>query len=235
VAEPFKSLTYRFDWKDGQHKDFTVRMAAATMSLEVAPRESYPEWTKLEYQQCPNCPLKPETSPRCPVAVSLIDLIDLFKDCPSTDIAQATIITPEREYRKTLSMQDAISSLMGLYMATSGCPILDKLRPMVYTHLPFSTLQETIYRAVSMYLVAQFLRQNRGETPDWDLKGLKKICDEINIVNRAFALRLTSVSAKDASINALVKLDCLAGFTALTIGRNQLKRLESMFASYLPV
>ena len=48
---------------------------------------------RLEFQQCPNCPLKPEASPRCPVAVSLVDLMDLFKDSLSIETAEVVIIS----------------------------------------------------------------------------------------------------------------------------------------------
>jgi hypothetical protein len=219
--------------QDGRHREFTVRLNFPSMSLVTAAREEFPEWTKLEFQQCPNCPLKPANSPRCPVAVSLIDLMDLFKDCLSTEPAEVIIAGAEREIRKTMSLQDGLSSLMGLYMATSGCPVLDKLRPMVYTHLPFSNLHETMYRALSMYLVAQLLRHKRGKTADWDLKDLMKIYDEINVVNRAFIRRLHSIAEKDASLNALVKLDCLAGFGKFQLTHNYFQKLEETFAPYL--
>src|SRR5262249_12216338 len=149
-----------------------------------------PDWTRLEFKQCPNCPLKPKDSPRCPVAVSLVEVVEFFKDHPSTDIVETTIITAEREYHGTKSLQKALSSLMGLHMATSGCPILDRLRPMALTHTPFSTPQEAMYRSISMYLMAQFLIYKRGKKPDWDLQKLVEMYDEIFSVNKAFIQRI---------------------------------------------
>lgn len=233
VGEEIKSLTYRFRWKDGRERDFEVRLSHPAMRLQAAPRSDYPDWTKLESHQCGNCPLKPADNPRCPVAVSLIDLIELFKDIVSTEVAEAVIITENREYHKTAAVQEAVSSLMGLCMATAGCPVLDKLRPMAYTHLPFSTLKETVYRGISMYLMAQFLRHKRGLSADWELGDLKKIYEDINAVNRSFIERLQSVAERDSSLNALVKLDCLAGFTVFSIERHYVKELEQLFAPYL--
>ena len=37
-------------------------------------------------------------------------------------------------------------------MALSGCPVLEQLKPMARFHLPFASVEETIYRAASMYL-----------------------------------------------------------------------------------
>ncbi len=233
AEEPVKSITYQFKLAGGVEKEFTVRLRSPSMSLEVVPRERYPEWTKLEFHQCPNCPLKAAQSPRCPVAVNLMDIMEFFKDCVSSDVAEITIISENREYRKQASLAQGLSSLMGLTMTTSGCPILDKLRPMVYTHLPFAILEETRYRAISMYLVAQFLLQKQGKTPDWDLQKLAAIYDEVKKVNRHFSERLRSINQEDAGINALTILDCLANFTQLSIKKTYIAELETLFAPYL--
>ncbi|OGS38711.1 MAG: hypothetical protein A2506_13010 [Elusimicrobia bacterium RIFOXYD12_FULL_66_9] len=227
-----KSLTYRFRMNDGRQRDFVVRLRRPRLDLETSPRTEFPAWTALEFNKCPNCPLKPKDTPRCPVGVSLIDLVDLFKDCLSTEIAEVTILCDDREYRKTGGVQFGISSLMGLYMATSGCPVIDKLRPMVLTHLPFATLEESTYRSLSMYLVAQHLRHRRGEEADWDLKELLACYEGINAVNKAFIQRLHSVAPKDASANALVNLDCLAGYARFSFQKNYFDKLEEVFFPY---
>jgi hypothetical protein len=233
MTETVKTIAYRFKLKDGRERDFVVRLNHPSLSLVTTPRTEFPSWTKLEFNQCPNCPLKPAESPRCPVAVSLIDLLDLFKDCLSTETAEMTIVSDQREYRKTMGIQFGLSSLMGLYMATSGCPIIDKLRPMVLTHLPFSSLEETVYRSVSMYLVAQLLRHRNGKNADWDLKDLMKVYDDIYTVNRAFIARLHGIAKEDASLNALVNLDCLPGFAKFSLEKKFLKNLEETFHPYL--
>ncbi len=233
MKEPVKALTYRFRWEDGREREFTVRLSNPGLSLETTPRRSLPAWTELGFNQCPNCPLKAADQPHCPVAVGLVDLVELFQDCLSTEVTEVTIQSKERQYRKTMSVMDGLSSLMGLHMAAAGCPILDKLRPMALTHLPFASLEETMYRSISMYLVAQLLLKKRGRTPDWDLKDLMRIFEEINAVNRSFVKRLQSAAPRDASINALVKLDCLAGHSRFSIDRTYLKSLEKSFAAYL--
>lgn len=233
-AEDLRTIVYRFKWDDGREKRFEVPLSFPSMRLVAPPPPAdLPEWTKLEFNQCPNCPLKPADSPRCPVAVSLVGLIELFKDCLSTEVVEVTITSPEREYRKRMGIQDGLSSLMGVYMAAAGCPILDKMRPMLYSHLPFSTLRETVYRSVSMYLMAQLLLHRRGRPATLDLQPLVKVFEEIGEVNRAFIKRLHSLKLKDASLNALVRLDCLAGYSTFQINKDHIQQLEAVFGPYL--
>jgi len=165
--------------------------------------------------------------------VNLVDVIEAFKDCISTEDADITIGSNAREYHRRAPVQYGVSSLMGVYMVVSGCPVMDKLRPMVYTHLPFASVEETMYRAVSMYLLAQYFLSQRGKSPDWKLEKLVKIYDDISQVNRAFARRLLSINPKDASLNALVSLDCFANVTAFSIVRDSLKEMEYLFQAYL--
>jgi hypothetical protein len=122
---------------------------------------------------------------------------------------------------------------MGLIMATSGCPHLDKLRPMAFTHLPFSTMAQTTYRAVSMYLLAQFFRRRRGLEPDWELRELSRAYEDIRTVNVAFAKRLASIQQDDANLNAIVKLDNHAGITSLSIAEEWWEEIEHVFRKYL--
>lgn len=116
---------------------------------------SYPEWTELKNFKCPNCLLVENEYKYCPIAVNIIDLIDFFKTSSYPEV-NVIVDTEIRRYSKHPSLQKGISSLMGIYMVTSGCLIMEKLKPMVRYHLPFATLEETSYRMVSMDLLAQY-------------------------------------------------------------------------------
>ena len=59
-------------------------------------------------------------------------------------------------------------------MATSGCPHMDFFKPMARFHLPLANAEETVYRATSMYLLAQYFLQREGKEADMELEGLKK-------------------------------------------------------------
>ncbi len=227
------SYKYRFRLADGTGKEFAIRVDARSLDLVPAKRDHYPDWSALVHHQCPNCPLRPEQHPRCPIAANLVDLVDFFKEVMSYDEVDVHIETDQRQYTKHTSVQQALSSVLGIYMVTSGCPVMDQLRPMVRFHLPFSTLEETTYRAISMYLMAQYFRRKRGLRPDWELKGLIPIYEEIQTVNKSFVQRLNELKGKDANSNALIILDSFAGYVTFSINTDLLDEVEGLFKSYL--
>jgi hypothetical protein len=234
MADAPLQIEYQFRFQDGTEKQFQVRLRRPGLGILLDPEPTIPAWARLGHHQCPNCPLNPETHPHCPVAVALGGVIEAFQDCFSTTHAEILIRSDNREYRRQAPVQYGVSSLMGVYMVTSGCPILDKLRPMVHTHLPFATIDETMYRLAGMYLLAQYFIQQRGGLPDWKLRRLVELCEDIGRVNQAFARRLLSINPQDASLNALASLDCFTLSTAFSIDRDELKDLESLFLAYFP-
>lgn len=224
---------YKFTSRQQQIREFHVDLDPETLTLIGKEQAEYPDWTQLTHHQCSNCPLPPRDYPRCPVAANLVEVVAYFKDASSFEQTEVAISSQNREYKKCGPLQDSLSALVGIYMVTSGCPILDKLRPLVHSHLPFATLEETTYRAVAMYWLAQFFRKQRGQEPDWELTGLAKIYEEIMTVNRCFHLRITGVYIADACMNALIHLDCYAQFTNRRLLRKNLGEIEQLFHAYL--
>ena len=165
---PTTTFCYRYTFllQDGREKSFDLHLDRRSLALSPVPRDQLPAWTDLGCNQCPNCPLRTNEHPHCPIAVNIVDLVDFFTDAVSYDDVDVRIATDERSYVKRTKMTDAISSLLGIYMVTSGCPVMDKLRPMVRFHLPLATPDETTFRALAMYLVAQFFIHRRGGKPD---------------------------------------------------------------------
>lgn len=232
MDEQLLTIDYEFKLRDGEKKHFSVRLRKSSLELVQEHTSRIRAWTKLTHHQCPNCPLKPEQHADCPIAANLVDIIESFKDSLSIEEAEITIRSESREYHKHSTVQYGISSLMGLYMVTSGCPIMDKLRPMVFTHLPFATVEETLFRAVSMYLLAQYFREQRGETADWKLAHFTHLYEDIAQVNQSFTKRLLSINPRDASLNALVGLDCFATVMAFTSVEDYLKEIEPLYRAY---
>lgn len=228
-------LRYRFALADGTERSFEVALHPDSLALQrPADAGEAPAWTALENEQCPNCPLKRESSPNCPVAVAVDPVIMAFYDSISHHPAEITIETEARTYRKEATLQAGIGGVIGVLMSTAGCPILDKLRPMVRTHLPFATLPETMYRAMSMYLLAQYFIAQRGGAPNWDMNGLSEVYAEVRRVNKAFLRRLHTLKIEDASLNAVVNLDFFATFTKMTLETDELAEVEALFTAYLP-
>lgn len=227
------TLHYRFAFDDGSSKEFRVELDPDTLQLRSVPKSEPPAWTRLDVFACSHCPLDRQKHVYCPVAVNLVELIEFFHASISHQATKLTIETPERTYVKATSLQSGVSSLIGIYMTTSGCPIMNKLQPMVRFHLPFATLEETKYRAIAMYLSAQYLRQKAGLEADFSLAGLVKVYEAVRVVNLNFCEKLTQLRVKDASLNAISILDSFADFTTFSIDYEMQDELVKAFHAYL--
>jgi hypothetical protein len=223
------SYTYRFTLSDGSVKELTIHLDHETLGIVPDSREALPEWTRLGFHKCANCPLDEAGHARCPAAVGLVDVIELFRERVSFEQVEISITSAAREYRTRAPLQRGISALMGLIMASSGCPILSKLRPMVETHLPFMTPEEATYRILSMYLLGQFFVAREGREPDWKLERIAEFFADVKQVNKSFAARLREVQIGDANLNALVILSNLSTLTGLAVAADGLERLERIF------
>lgn len=126
------------------------------VDVEGPPREhtgQHADWTRLGNNQCKNCPLDSAEHEYCPAALDIEGVAEAFVDTVSYDRVDVRVETENRIYEKNCDFQEAIRSLFGLLMSTSECPVLARLKPMAHSHLPFSTLQETIQRMAGLYLI----------------------------------------------------------------------------------
>jgi hypothetical protein len=203
-----------------------------TLNLIHTPKSPSPEWTKLNYFKCPNCTLDETRHLLCPIAASLVELIEFFRDMVSYREINMQVQCDERGYFKRTTLQQGISSLIGIYMVTSGCHVMEKLKPMVRYHLPFASMWETEYRMLSMYLLAQYFLYKRGKQPDWDLKHLVDIYTNIQMVNKSMSERMRNIKVQDATLNALIKLDMFAKRISVSIDKNVLDEIENLFDAY---
>ncbi|MBN1869545.1 MAG: hypothetical protein JW847_03095 [Candidatus Omnitrophica bacterium] len=228
-TDPARTISYKFKFDKGNEKTFVIKMDRKTLDLIDDPKDSYPEWANLEYQQCSNCPLDPKDHPHCPIAMKMTEIVDFFCkpiDCEAVDLS---VQTPERTYKKRVGLRSSVVSLIGIYMATSGCPIMDKLRPMARHHLPLATTPETTYRSLANYLIAQYLLAHQGKEPDWELNNLGPIYDAIKTVNMHFRKRLLKVSREDYALNAILTLDAHAYYINLSLIGDTFYTIENLF------
>ena len=226
------TIHYRFDFPTGEGKEFALELESATLLLMAVPSPGSPFWAKLENHQCPSCRFSPKNSEFCPIARNMVQIVEEFKDYFSYDNVKVTVTTEERSYCKETTLQAGLSSLIGIIMVSSGCPAMEKLKPMVRFHLPFATLDETIFRTISMYLVSVYYRQRRGEFVDWSLAGMVDLYTSVAVVNVAFAERLREAAKKDANVNALVNLYCFAEIVPFA-AEEMLDKLENHFSALL--
>jgi hypothetical protein len=89
---------------------------------------------------------------------------------------------------------------------------------MARFHLPLASKQETIFRATSTYLLAQYyLKKESFRIAEFEFEGLNRIYNNIQIINFAIIKRLRNATSTDSLINAIVLLDSYAQALPLAI------------------
>ncbi len=219
---------YIFNIPDKEDMYFNIALNPKTLNYLPPAEIQTAAWAELENEKCVNCPLNSETHQFCPIALNLVNILPKFKDIYSYEQTTVTVNTPDRSYSAKTTLQRGLGSMLGIYMVSSGCPIMAKLKPMVRYHLPFASIEETVFRAASTYLLGQYFKHKKGEKADWSLENLSLIYEEVQKVNMAMAERLRSIPAKDANINALIVLDIFAKEMPMNI-EISLKPLEYLF------
>jgi hypothetical protein len=197
------SVIYQLQLQDGTDRRYEVDIDRPDRMAEQN-HESHPDWTRLDNLQCSNCPFDCTQYRYCPAAIEFEEVAAHFANTASIERADVWVHTPERSYFKNCDMQTMLKSLYGLTMASGACPILSRLKPLAYFHLPFATLEETVHRLVGTYLVNQYLHQYDGTAkPDWELRGIQDLYKELKVVNLALMKRIRQASKDDANINAI--------------------------------
>jgi hypothetical protein len=219
---------YHFQFENGTEETFKINLDSENLSYISSNKGHRPDWTKLEFNQCQNCQLKTEEHAYCPVAQNIDEIIEKFKGFKSYEMVIVRVTAHERIYEKAIPLQHALGSLLGIIMVTSGCPTMKILKPMVRFHLPFATVEETVYRAASCYLLGEFYKNKKGLQADWELTNLAKAYEDIQHVNLGITDRLRSISNEDANANAVVVLDVFAKALPSSIFID-LKDLEYLF------
>jgi hypothetical protein len=234
MAENVLNYKYLFIFNDGQR--FAVHINLDNKSLKYVPKENElrpSSWTKLDHFKCQNCPLNSDTSPECPLALNLSSVVPRFSDMLSFENVHVIVESKERTYSKDTTLQNALSAMLGIFMVTSDCPNMTSLRPMVRFHLPFASVEETIFRSASTYLLGQYFKFRNGGEADWNLKNLKENYKKVQIVNTGMAQRMRSIVDKDANLNALVVLDVFAKELPYSVEKS-LETLEYLFREASP-
>ena len=224
-------IEYRFFIEEGRAASFFLAFDAGSMQPLRALPDGGPKWCELTSGRCPGCRL-PEGDAYCPAALRLAELMAWSGGLDSWTPLRLEVQSGERVVVADTTAQRAISSLMGLLLATSGCPEMDFLRPMARFHLPLADETETAYRAASMYLLAQYFAEQAGRAGDFELRGLHRRYQRLQEINRALCARLQQAVHADSAPNAMVILDCFAKAVPGMID-DALPDLAGLFTAYL--
>lgn len=228
--QPLKFF-YRFLFDDHNTIEFPIEIDAKSLDYIPPQRSNPPHWAELGYHRCGNCTLCEQAVPYCPVAVNLMPLLELCGALISYESVTLEVVTQERTISGKTTMQRALSSLLGLIMATSPCPHTEYLKPMARFHLPLASDDETVYRSTSMYLLGQYFRHLDGLTPTFELDELKERYQHLQTVNKALAKRFRAAISEDATINAIILLDLLSRSVAWSI-EDGLEEIRPLFRAY---
>jgi hypothetical protein len=223
-------IRYCFDLPDGSRKtlDFSFDPKDFRL-LNPAPAEP-PFWTELEFSQCANCPLSKAEHAHCPAALQMVHAVETLKALVSFDTVGVTVTQRERTSYAQTSVQQVLSSVLGLIMATAGCPWTDRLRPMARFHLPFASELETVYRTICMYLLARELDGAGGSTGYAELEALYQ---NLHLVNRDMSRRLGAAARTDPARNAMALLDAYTSLLPAALD-SSLEELKPLFGAWKP-
>ena len=223
-------IRYRFDFDKDNVLEFACDPNGDT-SRETG-EETIVDWLRLDRHRCPHCEVPLQSRWTCPAALSLLPVIRAFSNRISHETVKVTVMRDDLKLEAVTSTQQAVRSLVGLLLALSSCPVMMRLRPMAYFHLPFGDTPHTVFRAVGMFLTAQYMRQLEGLTPEWNLQGLLDAYSKLHQINAKLAARLREAAKKDATVNSVVILDVLSYEVEMSIEKN-LMTLKPLFAGYL--
>jgi len=232
--EPLR-IRYSFRFGKDLQEVFDLQFDPQTMALlstGIPLTGKPPDWARLTFFQCHNCPLDEQEHPYCPIALNMVSIVERFDTLFSYNETHMVVTTKERIISQITTIQRAVSSMTGLIISASGCPLTGFFKPMGRFHLPLSDGIETIYRAASTYLLAQYFLHHEGLPIDFGLRGLQDIYHNIQTVNLTLANRLRATSKSDSVLNAIVELDVFAQTLSLVI-EDSLDELRPLFQSYL--
>lgn len=199
-------VSYRFFASDNERLTVDLAFDEKTYRLTMPEDAARPDWTRLEFERCPNCNL-PEKETHCPAAVALAQFLPQFESKVSFEKAVVEVDMPTRTVVSKTTFQHGMAALIGLVMASSGCPRTRFLRPMARTHLPFATDQETVFRALAMHLLGQYVAKGSGAPMPLSFGDLKANYQQLSKVNNAMAERIRAAIKRDAAVNAVIILE----------------------------
>lgn len=223
---------YTFMLGNDTKKDFLIQLDAQTLQIQNNTPASIPEWARLEFHQCSNCPYTHVKVEYCPIALNLVNIFRFCSDSLSYERVVVKVTAGDRVIIQETSIQNGVGSLMGIVIATSGCPHSLFFRPMARFHLPFASHEETIYRVVSNYLLAQYFKHKDSLAYDFELKGLHNIYDNMRKVNSSIVERLRNIVPTDSAVNAVVFLDNYATLFYYFM-ENSIDRIKYLFDPFL--
>lgn len=215
------TIRYTLTFEDASSVECVIDTERTGSMASTAPA---PEWTRLTHHQCSNCPLSAQQHTHCPAAQDIAKIVERFSEAPSHKAVHVQAEVLERIHSRHTDLQTALQSVLGLMLATSACPVLTRMKGPARLHMPFATLDETLFRMVGAYFIGQYRRARQGEEPDWSLQSLADFYAQVQTVNQHLKKRLDAMAGSEAHLNAIVSLMSVSMMVSFSLDRN----LENM-------
>jgi len=220
------TVNYRLEMENGSDISYDVEISKDNFVSRAIVPDTLPEWTRMDKNKCAGCTLA--DSEHCPVAVRLVNPVQRFGGLVSHAPVTTTVVTPERTYMKRVDVQDALRSLFGLIMATSGCPSMKPFKYMARYHLPFASIEETISRITSTYLLRQMFKHPGVLELPIDLREIEQLYSTMQTINESMVKRLRESTLSDGALNAIVILSAYSSLIPVVI-KKELDSLKTLF------
>lgn len=204
---PNPGFEFRIRWGDGRRFEYGIELDYNTWTPVAPPKKSrQPAWTRLSHKQCAHCPLRgPE---RCPAAVPLVPVVEAIRKERSGAPATTEIrsLDGRRRYRLRGGLSEVFGPLVKLLLTTSGCPILDRLRPAIRLGAPLATPDQLTRAILAGGLLGEFARTGGSTTEPAFKAALRVLIDDADAAVAGLLERVRSLNPKDAVVNALLGL-----------------------------
>lgn len=225
-------VQYKLVFEGGKEKLLELHLRSDNLTPVGWVPASPPEWATLENHKCSNCPLEPGKNAYCPATLNLFKLVEECNELDLLDTVKLVVTTADRAVVVSATVQKALGSFIGLLMATSDCPHAAYFRPVARFHLPLANEMETIYRAVTAFAMAQFVRRQAGKEGAADLEGLFDIYKNLETVNTGLSVRLKSAGKEGAISKSLMEWDVFSGMFPMR-AEEVVDKMRPLFSAYL--
>lgn len=220
---------YTFSFPDKKTLVFSIPTDCSTLdtSGNGNSTKAPPSWCKLHHHRCTPCTLEESIHTFCPIALRVAELVPSFNDIVSYAPCIVRCQCSERTVIKETVVQEGLASIMGLIMASSGCPVMSFFKPLARFHLPFASVEESVFRVAAVYMLQRYYKKKFSDIP-FSFEQIKAHYGRVRQVNQGMLKRLRDITNLDADKNALVSLTSLAQILEIEFEEN-LRSLQDLF------
>jgi hypothetical protein len=167
---------------------------------------------------------------RCPVAVNLAVPIEGMGGRRSGEPARVEISTAAGTFSVKGGVSTIFAPLFKLVMLTSGCPVLDRLRPLAASRLPMIWTRIGLGDLAGNYLVEQSRKERAGGPPDWRLELFAGFLKQVSRVAGALTERVREAGPSDGPVNAALSVVATMELAHMQFTRDGLAGMSPQYA-----